>query len=251
MEVSTTELSQGYTCTPYNFTLEATGGTAPYTWSLAVGSTLPSGISLSTDGKIVGMLESVEEHTFSVECFDAADTPHSATAELTLNVDVPSNPSLAIFFDEEASVCGAETGAFSALDCHIFIMLEECEVGCASATEFMINMYDSDDNPLGLGTQYSHTYVSFPSYVSVSMGDPFAGMAVAFEREMYEAFQGPILVASFGLVLFEDLDNISFKILANPDAVSSDRPIIASCDALKSLVEVEGRSAAVNFTIAD
>ena len=249
-EVTSTVLTQGYTCTPYNFTLEAIGGTTPYTWSLAVGSTLPTGVSLSADGKIIGMLESVEEHTFSVVCTDAAETPHSETAEFTLNVDIPSNPSLAIFFDEDATVCGAETAAFSALDCHVFIMLEDCEVDCASATEFMINMYDSDGNPLGLGTQYSRTELSFPSYVSVTMGDPFSGIAIAFDRELYEAFEGPILVASYGLILFENIDNISFRILPSP-AAGSARPLVATCDAVKSLIEVDGRSAAVNYPSAD
>ena len=251
LEVATTVLSQGYTCSPYNFTLEATGGTAPYTWSLDLGSTLPTGMSLSADGRIFGMLESAEEHTFSVVCTDAADTPHTATAEFTLNVDVPSNPSLAIFFDEEATVCGSETAAFSALDCHVFIMLEDCEVECAYAAEFMINMFDSEGNPLGLGTQYSHTYVSYPDHVSVTMGDPFGGMAVAFDREMNVNYYGPIPVASFGLVLFEDLDNIYFRILPNPDALVDDNPIIATCDESKSIVEVDGRAAAVNFNMAD
>ncbi|MBN2070055.1 MAG: hypothetical protein JW814_01255 [Candidatus Krumholzibacteriota bacterium] len=250
LAVTSTVLTQGYTCTPYNFTLEATGGTAPYTWSLALGSTLPDGVSLSADGKITGMLETVEEHAFSVVCTDAADTPHTDTAELTLNIDVPSNPSLAIFFDEDATVCGAETMAFSALDCHVFIMLEDSEVDCATATEFMINMFDSEGIALGMGTQYTHTYVSFPSYVSLSMGDPFSGIAISFNRDMFSAFEGPIHVASYGLLLLENLDNISFQILANPDA-GSDHPIIAGCDANKSIIEVDGRSAAINYPTAD
>ena len=38
---------------PYNFTLSATGGSAPYTWSIAQGS-LPPGLSLSASGAISG-----------------------------------------------------------------------------------------------------------------------------------------------------------------------------------------------------
>ncbi len=249
-EVTTTVLTQGYTCTPYNFTLEATGGTAPYTWSLAVGSTLPFGVSLESDGKISGVLETAGQHIFSVVCTDAAGTPNTDTVEFDLDIAVPSNPSLAIFFDEDATICGAETMAFSALDCHVFIMLEGSEVDCAFATEFMINMLDSDGIPLALGTQYAHSYVSFPNYVSVTMGDPFSGIAVAFSREMYSAFEGAIHVASFGLLLLESIDNISFQILANP-AAEQDRPIIAGCDVLKSIIEVDGRAAAINYPSAD
>ncbi|HSG29809.1 MAG TPA: putative Ig domain-containing protein [Candidatus Krumholzibacterium sp.] len=244
--VSTAALDPGYTCTPYNFTLEAEGGTAPYTWSLAVGSTLPDGISMSTDGQILGMLEVAGEHSFSVVCTDAASTPHTQTVDYTLSVDVPANPSLAIFFDEEATLCGGETQAFSALDCHVFIMLEDAQVDCATATEFMIVMNDQDGNPLGLGSQYTHSYVSFPSTVSVTMGDPFNGLSVAFTNMQYEAFSGPIHVASFGLLLLENLDNIAFEILANPDT-QRERPIITSCDAGYPIVEVDGRSAAVNY----
>ena len=251
LEVTTTALSQGYTCTPYNFTLEAAGGTAPYAWSLDIGSTLPEGLSLSADGRIVGMLDAAVEHNFSVICTDAADTPHTATAEFTLNVDVPSNPSLAIFFDEEASVCGSETAAFSALDCHVFIMLDDCDVDCAVAAEFMVGMYDIDGNPLALGTQYTHTYVSYPDHVSLSMGTPFSGMSVAFNMSMYEVIYGPIHVASFGLILFENLDNIFFKIEEDPAAVNTDSPIIATCDDMKTIVEVDGRASSINFNMAD
>lgn len=248
--VSTAALAPGYTCTPYNFTLEAEGGTAPYTWSLAVGSTLPDGISMSADGQIIGMLEAAGDHNFSVVCTDAASTPHTETVDFTLAVDIPANPSLAIFFDEDATLCGGETAAFSALDCHVFIMLEDAQVDCATATEFMITMNDQDGNPLALGSQYTHSYVSFPDYVAVTMGDPFNGLAVAFSRDQYEAFSGPIHVASFGLLLLESLDNIAFEILANPDT-QRERPIITSCDQNNTIVEIDGRAAAVNYPSAD
>lgn len=249
-EVSTTALVQGYTCAPYSQVLEAEGGTAPYTWSLAVGSTLPDGISLSTDGRIIGMLEAAGSHTFSITCTDASETPNTETVEYTLDVSIPANPSLAIFFDNEATLCGAETQAFTALDCHIFIMLEDSDVDCAFATEFMVALNDQDGVPLALGTQYTHSYVQFPEHVAVTMGDPFNGLAISFAREQYEAFVGPIHVASFGLLLLENLDNIAFKILANPDT-EFDRPIIAGCDANKSIIEVDGRASAVNYPSVD
>ncbi len=245
--VTTAALVQGYTCTPYNFTLEAEGGTAPYVWSLDDGSTLPDGISLTSDGMMIGMLESTGSYEFSVVCTDAAGTPRTATADFTLNIDVPANPSLAIFFDEEATVCGAETQAFAVLDCHVFIMLDsDSEVNCAAGTEFMINIADENGNTLGVGSDYAHSYVSFPSTVAVTMGDPFSGIAIAFSREQYAAYTGPIHVASFGLLLFESLDNLTFQILANPDTEIV-RPIISTCDVAQTLVEVDGRAAAINY----
>ena len=244
--VSTATLDQGYTCTPYNLNLAAEGGTAPYTWSLAVGSTLPSGVSMSTDGKIMGMLEAAGEHTFSVVCTDAASTPNTETVEYTLSVEIPANPSLAIFYDEDATMCWGETQAFMALDCHVFIMLDDSPVDCATAAEFMVALNDVDGNPLGLGTQYSHSYVSFPDYVSVTMGDPFNGLAVAFNRGMYEAFVGPIHVVSFGLLLFENIDNLGFEIIADPETGRT-RPIITACDDYNTIVEIDGRASALNY----
>ena len=248
--VTTAALVQGYTCSPYNFTLEAEGGTAPYTWALEEGSSLPAGMAMTEDGMIMGVLESVGSWDFTVVCTDASGTPRTATADLTLEMDVPANPSLAIFFDEDATVCGAETMAFSALDCHVFIMLEDSEIDCSVATEFMINICDVNGNALGVGTQYTHSYLSFPQTVSVTMGDPFSGIAIAFDRGQYASFVGPIHVASFGLLLFENLENLSFQILPSPSQ-EGDRPIIAACDDMYSIIPVDGRSAALNYTVGE
>ncbi len=51
--ITTTELPPAELNTPYVATLEAVGGTPPYTWSIASGS-LPPGLSLSSDGTITG-----------------------------------------------------------------------------------------------------------------------------------------------------------------------------------------------------
>jgi hypothetical protein len=246
--VTTAALVQGYTCSPYNFTLEAEGGTAPYTWALEEGSSLPAGIAMTDDGMIMGVLESVGSWDFTVVCTDGSGTPRTATADLTLEMDVPANPSLAIFFDEDATVCGAETMAFAPLDCHVFIMLEDSEIDCSFGTEFMINICDVNGNAL-VGTQYAHIDVSYPQGF-LTMGDPFSGIAIAFDREQYSAFVGPIHVASFSLLLFENLDNLSFKILPSPTQ-EGDRPIIASCDAMRSIIAVDGRSAALNYSAGE
>src|SRR5687768_8356027 len=39
---------------PYATSLAATGGSAPYAWSLAPGSALPTGLTLGTNGSISG-----------------------------------------------------------------------------------------------------------------------------------------------------------------------------------------------------
>ncbi len=244
--ITTDMITTGYTCTPYNVQLEATGGTAPYTWSLAAGSTLPDGMSLTSDGRIIGLLENTGSWNFSVVATDAAGTPHTDQVALTLDVEVPANPSIAIFYDDEASVCGGETMAFTPLDCYVFIMLEGGDQDCAFGAEFQVTIEDESGNPLELGSQYTHSYVSYPDEVALTMGDPFSGVAITFSRGMYEAYEGDIHVATFGLLLLEDLDNLAFRVGPSPTSPQQ-RPIIATCDEAHSVVEVNGRAAALNY----
>jgi len=71
----------------YQANLTAAGGTAPYTWGLALGSTLPSGLSLSSAGVITGTLASTVttgSYSFTAKVTDS--TSASANAVLTLIV---------------------------------------------------------------------------------------------------------------------------------------------------------------------
>lgn len=54
LKITTTSLPYGVTGVGYNQTLDATGGTKPYTWAVASGSSLPPGLSLSAAGVISG-----------------------------------------------------------------------------------------------------------------------------------------------------------------------------------------------------
>lgn len=57
--------------TPYNQTLTASGGSAPYTYSVAAGS-LPPGVDLSSGGVLSGTPTSGGDYTFTVAATDAA-----------------------------------------------------------------------------------------------------------------------------------------------------------------------------------
>ena len=72
----------------YQATLATSGGTGPYTWALASGSTLPSGLSLSSAGVITGTVASsvsVGNYTFTVQVTDSS-TNTTASSLLTLGV---------------------------------------------------------------------------------------------------------------------------------------------------------------------
>jgi hypothetical protein len=243
-QITTASVSTGYTCTPYNEIIAAVGGTEPYSYSVSAG-TLPDGLSLTADGRIIGVVEAAGEWTFTVSCTDNSDTPETVNREYTLSVEVPANPSIAVFFDDGAAVCMSESQAFNTLDCYVFIMLEDAPFNCVRATEFKLIMTDADDTPLQVG-QYFHSYVSYPQAVSVTMGDIFQGVAISFSRDMVFEFEGPIHCATFGLVLAETLDQISFKFEPSPSS-GLERPIVATCDVGYPLVEVDGRRASINY----
>ena len=73
----------------YQANLTAAGGVPPYTWTLPAGSTLPSGLSLSSAGIITGSLSStigVGSYTFTAQATDSNSPPSVAKSTLTLPV---------------------------------------------------------------------------------------------------------------------------------------------------------------------
>jgi hypothetical protein len=241
-EITTATVPVAYSCSPYNTVLAVQGGTAPYTWELAPGSDpLPEGIVLSTDGRIIGVMTGTGSYDFTVRVTDSSPTPKTYDKAFSMSVEAPSNPSLAVFFDGDATVCQSPATAFTPVNCYVFIMLDEQDVNCAQACEFKLRITDMDDADLEAGTQYAITSRTTPSYVVATLGDLFTGMALSFNRPMYGP--EPVLVASFDLLLLEDLSNLSFKFEANPNGSLG----IATCEVGFPIVEVNGREAAINY----
>lgn len=241
-EITTAAVPVAYTCSPYNTTLAVQGGTAPYTWTLADGSDpLPEGLVLTAEGKITGVMTAAGDFSFTVRVTDGSATPKTFDKAFDMSVDVPSNPSLAVFFDGSASVCTSATTAWTPVNCYIYIMLDEEDVNCAQACEFKLRITDADNADLDAGSQYAITSVTLPDHIAVTLGDLFSGMALSFNRPMYGP--EPVLVASFNLLLIEDLQNLSFKFEPNPNGSLG----IASCEVGYPIVNVTGREAAINY----
>ncbi len=84
-------LPQGTQNGAYQATLTTSGGTGPYTWSLVSGSSLPSGLTLSSAGLISGTVKSTVttgNHSFTVQVTDSGT---GKTAQSTLTIGVFSN----------------------------------------------------------------------------------------------------------------------------------------------------------------
>jgi hypothetical protein len=81
-------LPQATKSSAYQAQLATSGGTGPFTWNVAGGSTLPSGLSLSSSGLLSGTLASsvnTGTYTFTVQVTDSA-TSSTANGTLTLSV---------------------------------------------------------------------------------------------------------------------------------------------------------------------
>jgi hypothetical protein len=161
-----------------------------------------------------------------------------------MNVEVPSNPSLAIYYDDGATVCSSTTSAFTDIDCYVFIMLDD-GVGidrCAQACEFKLRLTDANNVDLEPDNQFIYLAQSYPDFVALQMGDLFSGIAMTFSMPQ----SGPTQVASFKLRLQENINNLSFKFDPNPNSTT---PFlgIASCAEGYPMVPVTGRVSALNY----
>ena len=83
--VTTTTLPNAPLNTAYTTSLQANGGTQPYTFSLKSGA-LPTGLTLSSSGAIAGTPTSPGASTFTVAVKDASPTPQTVAVALTITV---------------------------------------------------------------------------------------------------------------------------------------------------------------------
>lgn len=92
---TTSPLPAGAVGTAYSQQFAATGGTSPYTWSVATGSTLPAGLTLSSTGLLSGTpTAAVSSASFGITVTDSEATPVSVTQTFTLTVSGSQNVGL-------------------------------------------------------------------------------------------------------------------------------------------------------------
>jgi MYXO-CTERM domain-containing protein len=99
ISVTPSSLPDGIAGEPYVLTLGANGGQGPYTFHAGAG--LPSGVGLTTDGKLEGTPVAPGSYPFVVTVTDASGC--SGSASLTLGVESP--PTMA------SPGCGCTVGA--------------------------------------------------------------------------------------------------------------------------------------------
>ncbi|MBC3792159.1 putative Ig domain-containing protein [Spirosoma utsteinense] len=99
---------------PFSQTFTASGGTSPYSYSLAIGS-LPPGLSLANTGVLSGTPTQTGSFTITVKAADANGCSGvSAPYGLTVTEAVSPNPTLAGFAASPGAVCVGSPVAFTA-----------------------------------------------------------------------------------------------------------------------------------------
>ena len=87
LSVTTSSLPDGTVGSAYSATLVATGGTSPYSWTLASSSQLPAGLTLSSSGQITGTPTASGASSFTVSVSDSASSADTASANLSITVN--------------------------------------------------------------------------------------------------------------------------------------------------------------------
>ena len=85
LTISTSSLPAGTIGSSYSNSLQATGGTTPYTWSITSGS-LPAGLSIAANGTISGTPTAAGTSTFTAKVADAGSPAQTKSASLSLTV---------------------------------------------------------------------------------------------------------------------------------------------------------------------
>ena len=89
LTITTPSVPGAQSSTSYAYLIGASGGTTPYTWSLASGS-LPSGFSLANNGQLGGNTTQTGQFTFTAQVQDASN--NSARQSFSFSVSAPPPP---------------------------------------------------------------------------------------------------------------------------------------------------------------
>jgi len=87
-EINTPTTPTGHVGSPYSYQFANTGGSSPFTWSVTTG-TLPTGLTLSSSGKVTGTPTTVQTKDFRVSVTDRWGATATQLANSSIEVQAP------------------------------------------------------------------------------------------------------------------------------------------------------------------
>ena len=111
LKVTTASLPAGAQGSPYSATLTASGGTSPYTWTVATGS-LPPGVTLSSAGALSGTPTSPGTFAASFQVKDSAASPQTASSS-SMNMVIATESSCTLYASASGNDSNSGTSASS------------------------------------------------------------------------------------------------------------------------------------------
>lgn len=93
LAITTSTLPNGQVNSPWAATLAASGGTPPYSWSTASGSSLPGWMTINaSSGQLSGVPTQSGGVTISIQAKDSSSTPQTASKSFSLTVSAAVSP---------------------------------------------------------------------------------------------------------------------------------------------------------------
>lgn len=223
VSVTTGSLPSGQVSIAYTTTLQATGGTAPYTWSITScsGATgcLPAGLSLAAaTGVVSGTPSAPGTYSFTIKVTDSSAT--AQTYSVAYAVPVAASPGAALFSDT------FESGNFSAwTQTHGSVAVVGSPVYAgAKAMQATYSLCGDSTNPAcGAAHQDSNNWVlkvlpeqthffwrGFVRFHTNAGGTPLAGIG---RKLFYTQTSGNLPVITFGTTIGES-SGLQYRALA-------------------------------------
>jgi hypothetical protein len=161
LTITTAMVPNGRVGTAYALPLNATGGTAPYSWTITIGA-LPDGLAITSLG-IAGTPTVDGTTTFTVQVQDSAVTPVTATKEVTLLVTTFWYP---YFPPEAVTVCQMDSTKVPPVPAVDSItLLPRCFVIPTAVSDSMTRYLLAHTNGLDSNGNVAYLYSSWWDYV--------------------------------------------------------------------------------------
>lgn len=175
--ITTTALASSVAGLPYSASVAASGGQPPYTWSLANGSVLPTGLSFSSAGQISGTATFPGSYSFTLQVSDAGS--RVTTKQLTFTVS--QTPSSFTIWPTTTTPSVVDAGADASVELGVKFKSDvngsiagvRFYKSAANAGPHMVNLWTSTGTLLATATSISETasgwqQVNFASPVAIS-----------------------------------------------------------------------------------